>query len=360
MTAVHQVVATARPGDAITNAALEHRSLLRRLGPSEIVAQYADATLSGEVLDVDAYRRLPSAGSPDTLLLYHSSIGARELVEFLLGRPERLGVVYHNITPAEFFSGVSATHERLCREGREELALLLARAVVVFADSAFNAADLEGMGGPAPIVVPPVVDPARLAAVEPDPGVTARLAARPGPHYVHVGQVMPHKRTDRLVEAYHLLVTHLHPDATLAIVGSHHLASYAGAVVEQVHELNLDGCELLGVVPDATLAAHLRRADAFVTASEHEGYCVPLLEAMALDTPAIARAYAAVPETAAGAALLLPPGADGPEMMAEAMAMLCERPEVAGRFVRAGRERVAEVAAADPGGALLKGLAGVV
>jgi glycosyltransferase involved in cell wall biosynthesis len=354
---IHQFVATARPGDAVTNLAFEYRALLRRIGPSEIVAEYCDPALDGEVLGVEAYRRRPP--SPANLVLYHASIGSRDLVELLLGRPERLGVVYHNITPARFFTGWSPVLERLCREGREELALLLRRSVVAIAASRFNAAELEELGGPAPHVVPPVLDPARLAGVASDPAVAAALAGRRGPHFVHVGQVMPHKRPEQLVQAFHLLVSHLHPDATLAIIGSRHLAPFVAAVERQVAELNLDGCEVLGSVPDAALAAHLRRADAFVTASEHEGFCVPLLEAMALDTPAVAKAVAAVPETAGGAALLLPPDA-GPELLAEAMAVLAERPEVAAGFVHAGRERVRRVAAEDPGRGLLEALAEVV
>lgn len=359
MTEIHQFVATARAGDAITNAAFEYRDLLRRVGPSEIVAQYSDPALDGEVLDVDAYRRLPSARTGRNLLLYHSSIGSRDLVEFLLGRPERLGVVYHNITPAHFFEGWSPVLQRLCEEGRDELRLVLRRSVVSFAASAFNAAELADMGGPPPRVLPPVLDPNRLAIVDPDPDVAAAVAARPGPHFVHVGQVLPHKRPDLLVQAFHLLVTHLHPDATLALIGSHHLAPFANAVATQVAELNLDGCELLGSVPDATLAAHLRGADAFVTASEHEGFCVPLLEAMAVGTPAVARAVAAVPETAGGAALLLPPDG-GAELLAEAMALLAERPEVRAGLVRAGLDRVAEVGRAEPGRVLLEALAEVV
>jgi glycosyltransferase involved in cell wall biosynthesis len=354
---IHQVVATARPGDAVTNLALEYRELLRRIGPSEIVAEYRDPAIEHEVRDLDWYRRRPS--SPSDLVLYHASIGAAALVDLLLARRERIGVVYHNVTPAEWFKNWSPVLERLCREGREELALLLRRAVLAVAVSEFNAAELAGLGGPPPRVVPPVLDPARLARVEPDPAVAAALAARPGPHFVHVAQVLPHKRPEQLVQAFHLLVTHLHPTATLAIVGSTHLAPFVAAVERQVAELGLDGCALLGTVDDPTLAAHLRRADAFVTASEHEGFCVPLLEAMALDTPAVAKAVAAVPETAGGAALLLPPDA-GPALLAEAMAMMAERPEVSAAFVRAGRERLAEVAAADPRAALLEALAEVV
>ena len=352
---IHQFVATARPGDAVTNAALEYRALLRRIGPSEVVAQYCDPALADEVLDLEAYRSLPSARAGRNLVLYHSSIGARDLVAFLLGRRERVGVVYHNITPPHFFEGWSPVLERLCREGREELRLLLQRAVVSFAASAFNAAELAEMGVPSPVVLPPVVDLERLRSVEPDPTV----AVGPGPHFAWIGQLLPHKRPERLVQALHLLVTHAHPDATLALIGSTHLTPFVRAVEEQVAELNLHGCRVLGPVPDATMAAHLRAADAFVTASEHEGFCMPLLEAMALDTPAVAKAVAAVPETAGGAALLLPPDA-GAELIAEAMALLAERPEVGASFVKAGRDRVAEVAATDPARVLLETLGAVL
>ena len=126
-----------------------------------------------------------------------------------------------------------------------------------------------------------------------------------------VGQLLPHKRPDLLVEAMHVATTYLGLEATLLLVGQNRFARYADAISAQIRELNIRQVHVVGSVGDAQLAAMFRKATAFVTVSEHEGFCVPLLEAMAFDVPVIARACAAIPETVGDGGLLLPPWAGG-------------------------------------------------
>lgn len=337
---IHQVVVSAAPGDAITDAALEFRALLRRVGPSEVFASHRDPNITSEVRPLGSYEQLASAGGGTNLLVVHLSIGDAPLGRFLADRRERVAVVYHNITPSSFFAPYDAHFTRLLALGRDQLADLRDRVGLAIAVSEFNAAELRALGYRNVRVLPLVVDPHRLRGVVPDRAVTAALAARPGPTLLFVGQLLPHKRLDLLVEAYHVLVTKLVPEASLVLVGPPRLPAYEKALRVLLRELNLPGVEITGSVPVAELAAYYRGATAFVTASEHEGLCLPVLEAMAFDLPVVARGTAALPETIGTGGLVLPVDAD-PLLLAEAMAALLEAPELRAELAAAGQHRLA-------------------
>ncbi|MGI8686253.1 MAG: glycosyltransferase [Acidimicrobiales bacterium] len=338
-----QVLVSASPGDAVTNEAFALRPALRQLGESEIFARYYDPSLAGDVLPLDEYGRRAPAGAPgasDDVLVVHGSIGEEAVASFLAGRAERLVLRYHNISPAGPFRPYDAAFAALLDQGRTEIAELRPRVALALADSTFNAADLEAMGYEDVRVSPLVVDPAELRGLEPDPATAHHLATEmEGPVLLHVGQLLPHKRPDLLVQAFHVLATYLDPDARLILVGPARLPAYGHAVQHLVHELSLPGAWVAGPVSPEALAAFYRRADAFVTASEHEGFCVPLLEAMAFDLPVAARAAGAVPETAGDAAVLLPLDG-GPELLAEAMHALLHDDLLRAGLVERGGERL--------------------
>jgi glycosyltransferase involved in cell wall biosynthesis len=339
---IHQVVVSAAPGDAITNAALEWRSLLRRAGASEIFACYRDDALVGEVFPVEAYEELPSAASGDNLLLLHASIGDPRLHEFLEARRERLVLMYHNITPPEYFQPFAPHFAELLTDGRRELKAVRDRVVLALAASPYNARELDDLGYERVRVTRLVVEPARLRAVEPNPALVEELRRRhDGPVFLFIGQLLPHKRPDLLIEAFHVLSTYHRPDATLFLVGAPRIESYQRAIRRLVRELSLPNVRLVGAVSDERLVAYLRRADGFVTATEHEGVCLPLLEAMAFEVPVLARDFAAVPDTLGGAGLLLPRHS-GPLLIAEAMLELAGNDALRAQLVARGQRRLGD------------------
>ena len=140
----------------------------------------------------------------------------------------------------------------------------------------------------------------------PTPALSA-LDNLDGPLVLFVGQLLPHKRPDLLLQAYHVLTTYLMPDAHLVLLGPARLERYHRGLQTLAAELNLHRAQITGWLTREQLAAYYRRADVFATMSEHEGVCVPLLEAMSFDVPVVARAYGAIPETMGDAGLLLPP-----------------------------------------------------
>lgn len=346
---IHQLLAAAAPGDAVTTTALMHQRLLRRLGSSEVYATYVDPALSGRVHPLTP-AALPSAGTDDVLLV-HVSIGAPELLSVLEGRPERVGLVYHNLSPAPSFAPFDPGLAELLVLGRRELPVLVERCDFALACSRFNASELEALGLRRIEVVPPFTDldallaAGREGAAYQEHGELAapgwRKPARPateGPLVLQVAQVAPHKRQHSLVNAFHVLCTYLAPGAGLVLVGPTHTPRYARAVRRHIDRLSLLGATMTGRVGLGDLAAAYRRADVFVTLSEHEGFCVPLLEAMAFGVPVVAARAAAIPETAGDAALLLDETA--PELVAEGVLAVVEDGRLRDQLLARGRVRV--------------------
>lgn len=342
MTSIDQVLVSASPGDAVTNAALGLRAALRRSGSSEIYAHFRDPALEDEVRPLDAYDGRPDPSPEADLLVYHASIGQHEVGDFLHRRPERLVLVYHNISPASAFEPYDPAFARLLTLGREEVAGLRDRTLRAIADSAYNAGELAEMGYADIRVSPPVTAVPELLEVTPEASVAEQMAGEEGPVILSVGQILPHKRPDLLLQAFHVLTTYLLPSARLLMVGAARLPRYGASVRQLARELNLTRAWITGPVSPQTLAAFYRRADVFVTTSEHEGFCVPLLEAFAFDVPIVARACAAVPETLGDGGIALPADA-GPALVAEALALVAGDEELAEHLVAAGRRRLVEL-----------------
>ena len=336
---IHQVVVAAAPGDAVTNTAFEYQRLMRPICRSEIYAAHRHPALVDDVRTLRDYSPRRSGPSTGDVLVIHLSIGDRALSRFIDERDERLVIVYHNVTPPEYFAPYDRAFARLLHDGRAEMARLAERADLAIGVSQYNAAELEALGYRDVQVVPLVVDVEAFRSVVPDPRLLEMLVAVDGPTFLYVGQILPHKRPDLLLEAYHVLITKLVPDANLVLAGHARNRAYANVFRAQLEELSLPGARFLGSVTPAELAACFHRATAFVTASEHEGVCVPLLEAMSFDLPVVARDHGAIAETMGGAGLLLPADS-GALLMGEALAELASSPTLRADLATRGRKRL--------------------
>lgn len=338
---VHQVVVAAALHDAVTNHARLLQDALGGPGRSGIYARHADPATGALPLG-----ELPEDGVD--VLVFHASIGDPDVLGTLLARPEPIVLVYHNVTPPEFFEPYDPRFAALLRSGRSDLGLLRERVHLALGVSEHNAAELRDAGFDPVGVAPLAVDLDRVRPEHADPVLAERLRSLEGPVGLCVGQLMPHKRPDLLVQAQHVLRTHLESGAALVLAGTARLDPFRRALEQLVDELALPGVHMLGAVSDAELAACYQRADVYVTASEHEGFCAPLLEAMSLGLPVVARRFAAVPETVGDAGVVLDPG-DGPTVLAEAVATLAREVPVRESLAARGRARAGELTRADPG-----------
>jgi glycosyltransferase involved in cell wall biosynthesis len=312
------------------------RDALRAAGfESDVFAEVVHDDVAGEARTVAHLRRARA-----DLLLYQCSTGSG-LTDWLLGRPEPLAVDYHNITPPSFFERWEPEAARSMRRARADLRRLAARTGFAVADSSFNAADLVAEGFSPVEVVPPLVDVSRAA---PDPATAAVLARRrTGPHWLFVGRLAPNKCQHDLVAAL-AAARRLHdPGTRLTLVGGTTSELYRDAVESLAEDLGVAAAvTLAGRLSPAELAAHWADADVFVCLSEHEGFCVPLVEAMHAGVPVVAYAAAAVPEPVGPAGVLLD-GKD-PVLVATAVHRLLCDPTARDGFVEAGRRRAAEFA----------------
>jgi len=300
MTRIHQVLATLGYGDAIGNEVLGIQRVLRDAGyESEIFVETADHRLEPLTRD---YRELVDFSHRDNLLIHHFSLGSKaSRTAFAL--PDRMALVYHNITPPEYFVGVHRRLARQCFRGRRELRAYADRCDLAMGDSEFNRQDLVALGFPRTAVLPVVPDFSHLDR-EPNWAV-AREFDDAWTNVVFVGRVIANKKIEDLIRFFHAYHTVFNPRSRLLIVGAqsgferyvaslHHLTATLGA--SHVH--------FLGHVSDEELVAFYEIADLFLCASEHEGFCVPLVEAFHEEVPVLAYAATAVPATMDGAGVL--------------------------------------------------------
>jgi glycosyltransferase involved in cell wall biosynthesis len=240
--------------------------------------------------------------------MYHSSVGS-PVADFVAGRDEPVIVDYHNITPAPFFERWEPAVAGALMKGRRQLAELEVRTELGIADSAFNAQELDELGYRRTAVVPILLDVATLDAAPPDAATQGRLSdarAAGGADWLFVGRLAPNKAQHDLVKAF-AAYRRLYDDrARLHLVGGSSSHQYESALTAFVDALDVgDAVEITGGVSAGALTAYFETADVYVSVSEHEGFCVPLLEAMHHRVPIVAYAAAAVPETLGDAGLLL-------------------------------------------------------
>lgn len=298
---------------------------------------YAIEAKPGIAADVLPYRRLFRAVQPEDLLLMHFSMG-NEIFDQLVKIDARRVLIYHNITPPRFFAGVNphaAVHAQL---GLRQLSALAPRIDLAIGVSEFNRRDLEQAGYQRTVRVPILIDwPAYDVA--PDPAVLAQWETRPTV-LLFVGRIAPHKRQDELIRLIAYYRRCIDPEAELVLVGTYRdqpqFHERLGALAEQLGVA--DAVTFTGSVSLAELVAYYRVASCFVSLSEHEGFAVPLLEAMRFERPIVAVDAGAVGETLGGAGVLLPKR-EVPEV-AEAVALLLERDDLRERFAAASARRL--------------------
>lgn len=305
MSAVHQFVPVLEPG-AVGAHTLAARAVLRKAGyESEIFATEVRPAYAREgAHDANAYgRRVPAR--VDDRLIYHLAIGSR-LADMLRERSEVLIVDHHNLTPLRYFDGWAPVAAGGVTWGRRQLAALAPRAALGIGDSRYNELELIEAGYPRTTVVPILVPPESLE-VPADETVVARFGdVASGAVWLFVGRLAPNKAQHDVVKAFAAYRRFHDPDARLLLVGGSSSEVYELALERFIDRLGLaDAVELTGPVTPEALSAYYELADVFVVCSEHEGFCVPLLEAWHHRLPIVAYAAAAVPETLGDAGILL-------------------------------------------------------
>jgi L-malate glycosyltransferase len=336
---IHQWVPAAHRGDAIGDSARAVRELLRGRGhDSEIFALTIDDDLRGDVLPFQ-----DAAATQGNVTIFHFALPSAMTEAFASLKGVKI-LQYHNITPAAFFAPYDPGLFRLAALGRRELATLAGRIDLALGDSEFNRQELQALGFSPTGVMPIAVNTARITDAPPRPALE-RILKDGLINILFVGRIVPNKKIEdhiRLAEMYKRYIDSYY---RFIFVGRYdglpRYYSQVRALIEQ-YEMLPDRFWFTGPVPDADLAAFYRWSDAYVSLSEHEGFCVPLVEAMAADVPIVAYAAGAVPETLGGAGLLFAP--KDLEVAAELLGSVVYDREVRERVLAGQRRRLQDFA----------------
>jgi glycosyltransferase involved in cell wall biosynthesis len=310
--AVHQLLSNFEFGDAISNHALVVRNVLRDEGfDSDIFVRHVNPVVAHHV-GVFA----PGDIRPDDGLIFHHSIGS-ELTAHAVGHRGPKCLIYHNITPGEFFAPFRRDFAEILHHGREQLGDIVRSFDFAVGDSLFNALELKHAGFRDAFVLPISPDLSRFD-VTPD-AQTMRELSRPGTKILFVGRVAPNKKQDDLLRAFdHYLA--LDPGARLIVAGKHEdWDPYYLLLRDIERRLGIqDSVVFTGHITDAELLACWQNASLFWSMSEHEGFCVPLVEAMWFDVPVFAFRSTAVPETLGRAGAMFEKASGWPALAASA------------------------------------------
>ena len=327
--------------DAISNHVRQVQRTLRDAGyQSEVFYEHLDPRLEGRARH---YTLCDPAPDPRRVILYHASTHS-DMAGWLTAAArggQSVAMDYHNITPSEYFARWEPQAARSMELARRQLAEVLPWVGLAVADSAYNASELVELGHPRTAVCPLLLDLSDFHG-EPDPALAARLAAArsSGPLWLFVGRVAPNKCQHDVIAAFAVYRRLFAPGARLALVGGATSVRYMNSLRSMADQLEVgDSVEFVGSASFPEMLGYFRAADAFVCLSEHEGFCVPLIEAMEVGTPVVAYRSSAVTETVAAAGILLDD--KDPLSVATAVDALLSDPARTQAAVAAGRRRAA-------------------
>ncbi|HEV2983255.1 MAG TPA: glycosyltransferase family 4 protein [Vicinamibacterales bacterium] len=334
---VNQWVPAAHKGDAIGDSARRVRDLLRGMGHrSEVYALTIDDALQGDVLPFGD----PSAKAGE-LTIFHYALPSPMTAAFASLGSGRV-LQYHNVTPAAYFAPYDPALFRLASLGREELGALVGHVDLALGDSNYNRRELEAMGFARTGVFPIAVDTERMTQPVHRPALESILDDGLV-NFLFVGRIAPNKKIEdhiRLAEVYKRNVDAYY---RFIFVGRYDVVpryySMIRALMSEFRLLN-DRFVFTGAIPDEELAIYYRHAAVYISLSEHEGFCVPLVEAMAADVPVLAYAAAAVPDTLGGAGVQFAP--KDLEYAAELLGSLAFDDDLRAQVIAGQRRRLAD------------------
>ena len=333
---VNQLTSGFKTGDAISNDVLEIQRLLRSWGFSSEI--FSDPAFTSPVMRGVArdYREYDAEDSADAVMLFHFSIGTR-LSEWFAGLKAHKVIKYHNITPSHFFAATDpATAERLAR-GRDELKAFAPVPELALAASAYSERELVEAGYRRTGVLPIAIDFDALNR-PPDPAMLARLGGN-AVNVLFVGRVTPNKKLEDVIKTFYFYQKTARLRSRLVFAGALDvLDRYANYLSGLVRELDVRDVIFTRHVTQAELNACYRTADVFLCLSEHEGFCIPLIEAMHFGVPVVAYAQEAVRETLGGAGVLVT--TKDFEAIAEILDLLVTDQTFRQRIVAAQRDRL--------------------
>ncbi|MFI3237868.1 MAG: glycosyltransferase [Lachnospiraceae bacterium] len=292
-----QVLVTLSYGDGVGNDTIAIDQILKESGyDTKIYAENIDPRISTQL--VEHISKIPNLAEEDTII-YHLSTGC-ELNQKMMKWNCKKIFRYHNVTPAEFFLDYDERSYHLCKEGIEQVAELKNTPDYVLADSEFNKTDLVEMGYTCPIDVVPILIPFDDYKMTAD-STTMTKYSDGWTNIIFVGRVAPNKKHEDIIKCFSYYKKYVNPTSRLILVGSYNENDlYYQKLVHYVALLDVEDVIFTGHIKFEQILAYYRVGDLFLCMSEHEGFCIPLVEAMYFEVPIIAYESTAIPYTMQG------------------------------------------------------------
>ena len=335
-----QLVHTLNYGDAISGEAITMKRLAAEAGfDSQILSVHAHDRVMSETTLLRNYRA--TKNDQPTLMLLHYSIASPLNDLYLDSSSEFRASIYHNLTPERFYLGYNARVVKDLRRASEDLKKVLHGSDVVIADSNYNAQELHRFGATSVSVLPLLIDSAKWG-IPANAGIAGILRGHGGPNFLHVGRTAPNKSVEDIIKAFYFYHHKIDRTAKLWLIGSDiDNEIYSFELRRLIAELQLrDAVNFVGAVADCELRAFYENSTAYLAMSEHEGFCVPLIEAMHFGLPVIAFGSTAVADTVGNGGIILQRKA--PAETAELLHLLVTDTALRSSLQERGRARASE------------------
>ena len=303
---IHQIVPGFSRGDAISNHILEMDNRFRQWQYNSQIFVQTPIRTSQQDPALQSYDSLKHyLDNRNDLFIYHYGIYHPSIEIFQKARGHKV-LIYHNITPAHFFAGWDTHNENICNVGRTYLQYLLDCDFII-GDSNYNRSELVDLGFDKQntAVLPIFLTLNTFETLAIDETLASSLKESGKTNWLTVGRIVPNKMLENIIRIFYIYNKYINPNSHLHLVGSSNLPAYREALTSLITELELTThVSLPGKVSDAQLKTYYSVADLYVTASEHEGFCVPLIESMYFNLPILANNSSAIPETLGDAGIL--------------------------------------------------------
>lgn len=301
---IYQLVPSLAYGDAIGNEVIALHRVINDLGyKTKVLADYIDprVNINGDIYN---YKSFTSQLNKDDIVIYHKATGNHFSEEFKNYNCKKI-MIYHNMTPPAFFSAFNKKIEKELERGIQQLHKLKGNVDYILADSEFNKLDLKTIGFDCEINVQPLIINFSDYDSEADKNIINKYKNK-GTNILFTGRIAPNKKQEDIIKVFYYYKNYIDKDAKLFLVGSYNgTEKYYAKLKGFVKQLNLKDVYFTSHIPFKKILAYYKIADVFLCMSEHEGFCVPLLEAMYFDIPIVAFDSTAIPYTLGDSGVLL-------------------------------------------------------
>lgn len=294
---IHQVLPAIIPGDAIGNEAILIQKILRNWGyNSEIYAEHIHPQINAH-----SYKHHKKKSSKENILIYHYGIGS-DITDYVMKIADKKILLYHNITPYQFYSNINDNLALLLSKGREDLKKLVNYVDIAVGDSEYNCLELREFGYKNSEVLPLILDFSDFNNFD------QKIIDDYKDDYkniLFVGRIAPNKKQEDIIKCFYYY-KNINPKSRLILIGSYSGAEkYLRQLQQLIVHLSLKDVHIIGSTEFTKLMAYYRIADLFLCMSEHEGFSAPLVESMYFGIPIIAYNSTAIPYTLGGAGILV-------------------------------------------------------